>query len=48
MAAYNAGCPIGRPAKKGELNGTVLYFSSDASSFVTGQFVCVDGGNTIV
>ena len=34
--------------KKGELNGTVLYLSSDASSYVQGQFIVVDGGGAIV
>lgn len=33
---------------KGELNGTVLYLSSDASSYVQGQFIVVDGGGAIV
>ena len=48
LAAYNAKCPLSRPAKKGELNGTILYFSSDASSYVTGQYIVVDGGISIV
>lgn len=45
---YNEMNPTGRPGKKDELNGTVLYFSSDASSYVQGQFVIVDGGGVIV
>ena len=45
---YNLNTPASRPGKKGELNGTILYFSSDASSYVTGQFITVDGGATIV
>lgn len=48
LAGYNAGNPTGRPGNRGELNGTVLYFSSDASSYVQGQFVIVDGGSSIV
>ena len=40
--------PTGRPGNKGELNGTVLYLSSDASSYVQGQFIIVDGGASIV
>lgn len=48
LNAYNHACPANRPAKKGELNGTILYFSSDASSYVTGQHVIVDGGTSIV
>jgi len=41
-------CPMNRPAKRGELNGTILYFSSDMSSYVTGQFVVVSGGTELV
>lgn len=48
LNGYNYTCPAGRPGRKGELNGTILYFSSDASSYVTGQYVVVDGGATIV
>ena len=48
LASYNMLCPTSRPAKKGELNGTILYFSSDASSYVTGQHIVVDGGLSIV
>lgn len=40
--------PAGRPGGKGELNGTILYLSSDASSYVQGQFIVVDGGASIV
>jgi gluconate 5-dehydrogenase len=45
---YNTMNPAGRPGRKGELNGTVLYFSSDCSSYVQGQFVIVDGGGALV
>jgi len=45
---YNAIAPAGRAGKKGELNGTIIYLSSDASQYVQGQFICVDGGVTIV
>ncbi len=48
LKSYNYLCPASRPAKKGELNGTILYFSSDASSYVTGQHIVVDGGLSIV
>ncbi|HIS11076.1 MAG TPA: SDR family oxidoreductase [Candidatus Avibacteroides excrementipullorum] len=44
MNAYNNGNPMGRPGRRGELNGTILYLSSDASSYVTGQYIVVDGG----
>lgn len=48
LNAYNAANPAGRPGKKGELNGTVLFLSSDASSYVQGQFIVVDGGGALV
>lgn len=44
MRMYNFTDPMSRPGRRGELNGTILYFSSDASSYVTGQHVVVDGG----
>lgn len=36
--------PMGRFGKLDELNGAVHYLSSDASSFVTGTIIPVDGG----
>ena len=44
MKMYNYQCPASRPGKRGELNGTILYLSSDASSYVTGQTFFVEGG----
>lgn len=41
-------CPMGRIGKAGELDGALIYLSSDASSYTTGQIIFVDGGwNTI-
>ena len=48
LTAYNALNPTGRPGGKGELNGTILYLSSDASSYVQGQLILVDGGMALV
>ncbi len=48
MQLYNTLTPAGRPGRKGELNGTILYLSADASSYVTGQHIIVDGGFSIV
>lgn len=48
LQGYSAMNPASRPGRKGELNGTVLYLSSDASSYVQGQFIIVDGGGAIV
>lgn len=44
---YNSLCPASRPGAKGELNGPILFFSSDACSYTTGQFIVVDGGFSI-
>jgi NAD(P)-dependent dehydrogenase (short-subunit alcohol dehydrogenase family) len=40
--------PMGRHGKAGELDGALLYLASDASSYVTGQILAVDGGWTSV
>lgn len=39
------GLPIGRLGSKDEVRGVVLFLASDASSFVTGALIPVDGGN---
>ncbi len=38
--------PIGRVGGTGDLVGAVLFFASDASSFITGQILGIDGGLT--
>lgn len=48
MQSYNAITPFGRAGKRGELNGTIIYLSSNASSYVTSQHIIVDGGFSIV
>ena len=40
--------PMGRTGEPHELDGGLLFLASDASSFVTGQILCIDGGWTAV
>jgi gluconate 5-dehydrogenase len=38
--------PLRRPGKPNDLDGTVVFLASDASAYITGQIVLVDGGFT--
>jgi gluconate 5-dehydrogenase len=38
--------PLGRVGETRDLVGAVIFFASDASSFVTGQILTIDGGLT--
>ena len=40
--------PLGRMAKKNEYNNTILFLASEASSYMNGTTVIVDGGRTIL
>jgi 3-oxoacyl-[acyl-carrier protein] reductase len=39
--------PIGRPGRPEEVAAAIVFLCSDEASYITGQMIVVDGGNTI-
>ena len=48
LERFNKLNPMGRMGNKEDLSGALIYLSSDASNYVTGHNLVVDGGWTIV
>lgn len=45
---YSSKVPLGRMAEREDIVGAVIYLSSDASKYVTGHNLIIDGGFTII
>jgi len=46
LAEVNAGIPLGRHARPGEVANLFAWLASEQAAYITGQAICIDGGET--
>lgn len=47
LEAFRSAIPLGRLGQPDDLAGAIVFFGSDAASFITGQVISVSGGLTM-